>query len=598
MRSRKLKLFATGLIAITGITISCDPFENDAIPIDQQVVFNPGNNRHYILPNSSAIIDTRAFFQSLLTNVNLRITTNPVRGVLTRVDDFLLKYEPFPDFTDGKDRFIYSAVSSGGTVLKSDTAIITVSKRIGDFPCALIAVEDFVSIVPGTSVTISYLNNDRICNARESELSKSIKKNPKNGTVNLVGDQINYSPKSGFTGWDEFVYEVKFIEGANTKSSLGLVSVFIDTEPCKFDLGSDSFRFRVLPSASIDMYVVENDIVCFLDKRQLNVTISQPPKYGNAISLPNGIIRYSKLPPFDESIVDSLIYQICFRGTCKQSTVKLNRLTADRGNGLYISTTYDGPEDLSMLILVKPESSPGSGYYLNSGCTGGHIEYTTYYVDAHGTNGKFSIEYGLYDYDNPDSRKKFDFTVVLDFVGVSYNGQGVSTKYFSAYDSIDFWKGPNVYQTFEKLGTNFYNISEINIEPLKQTDLTIELDWDVGDGTRGDVRLEMMLRELKYCSGSQVLGWYSDSSFAKELLGDNEYNLFVVFVSGTAQNIKLKITLSSKNGTFNGLKKAVLFTGTYTPDLLGHPDNCGYYYYDCPSPVLRFIKQGNDIRLQ
>ena len=101
---------------------------------------------------------------------------------------------------------------------------IFIKKNIDELPCALYAVEDKVHVRSGSTVSVNFLKNDRICGINNSPLQISIHLNPRFGESKLVGDSIIvYTAGPGYTGRDELVYKISDSSGENF--SYGIISI-------------------------------------------------------------------------------------------------------------------------------------------------------------------------------------------------------------------------------------------------------------------------------------------------------------------------------------------------------------------------------------
>jgi alpha-tubulin suppressor-like RCC1 family protein len=202
--------FVTSILLL--VILSCDSFKEDFIEPRNQVTFS--QTEYYILPSSSIIIDQKSLIKESFSNVSLNVSQNPMRGELSSLDTFLLKYKPAPDFTEGKDQFVFSVLSDG-KVLKTETMTIFLKQHQDEFPCAIYTVEDRVKVKRGSSISIRVLENDRVCGTNSSGPKISIYSNPRFGEGSLEGDSlIVYTPGPSFKGLDEMVYRLTTSSGS------------------------------------------------------------------------------------------------------------------------------------------------------------------------------------------------------------------------------------------------------------------------------------------------------------------------------------------------------------------------------------------------
>jgi hypothetical protein len=147
--------------------LSCDSFKEDFIEPENQVIFS--KTEYYILPGSSVVIDLESSVKQSFINATLKISQNPLRGKLSQLDTLLWRYYPAREFLEGKDQFVFSVISDNEEIA-TETITIFVMQEVEELPCGLYAVEDKVYARSGSSVSVKFLNNDRICGINESPL--------------------------------------------------------------------------------------------------------------------------------------------------------------------------------------------------------------------------------------------------------------------------------------------------------------------------------------------------------------------------------------------------------------------------------------------
>ena len=212
-----IKNHATLLVLLT--ILSCDSFKEDFIEPEKKVMFS--KTEYYVLPGSSVVIDLESVVTKSFTNASLSISSNPNRGTLFQLGPLLLKYDADRDLLN-TDQFVFSVLSEG-QVIATETMTIFLKKDLAELPCALYAAEDKAYVKSGSTVSVSFLKNDRICGVADSP-QISIHLNPRFGESKLVGDSIIvYTPGPGYSGRDELVYKVADSSGENF--SFGIVSI-------------------------------------------------------------------------------------------------------------------------------------------------------------------------------------------------------------------------------------------------------------------------------------------------------------------------------------------------------------------------------------
>jgi hypothetical protein len=206
---------------------ACDSFSPE--PPDQ-IIFSTD---YYTLPGSSTVIDLKSVIEQSYANISLSVSQEPLRGALTELDPFLLKYEPGPDFKEGSDQFVLSAVFDNTTV-RSQVINIFLKEQTLDFPCGLYAIEDDVRVGEKKAVSVNPVTNDYLCEINGAP-DLSIYIMPKFGDAIISGDSIIFTPGPSFSFGDELVYGL-----SNTGSDdkvYGIVSfnkMKIETLPISF----------------------------------------------------------------------------------------------------------------------------------------------------------------------------------------------------------------------------------------------------------------------------------------------------------------------------------------------------------------------------
>ena len=134
------------------------------------------------------------------TDVNassLTITTMPLNGTASVVG-VNIQYAPNPDF-NGSDTLSYSVNSTSGAPLNANVSITIVD--INDAPEA---VPDVVSVLENTPTVIAILANDSDIDG--SVTTATITTGPNNGSIQITGNEVTYTPNDNFTGSDSFSY--------------------------------------------------------------------------------------------------------------------------------------------------------------------------------------------------------------------------------------------------------------------------------------------------------------------------------------------------------------------------------------------------------
>ena len=147
-------------------------------------------------------------------------------------------YTPNAGFT-GTDTFSYTLRDSNGATSNVATVTITVEASRGN--TAPVANDDYVASVSGAAVSIPVLNNDSDSGSSLSGENIEIVSQSPNGSAEVVGNSIRYTPNSAFTvGVDTVTYQVSDSEGASSNATVSI--------------------YRVLSSAAWQNPVIANDV--------------------------------------------------------------------------------------------------------------------------------------------------------------------------------------------------------------------------------------------------------------------------------------------------------------------------------------------------
>ena len=146
--------------------------------------------------------------------------TSTAGGTVTVNPDGTIDYTPPADF-NGTDTITYTVTDPDGL---TDTATITVTVTpVNDAP---VAVDDDDVTEELTPVTIDVLGNDTDVDG--DTLTIASVGTPANGTAEIVGGQIVYTPNVGFEGTDSFVYTVS---DGNGGTDTATVTVEVEKAP-------------------------------------------------------------------------------------------------------------------------------------------------------------------------------------------------------------------------------------------------------------------------------------------------------------------------------------------------------------------------------
>ncbi len=158
--------------------------------------------------------------------LTLSIQNAPANGSATVISSGI-RYTPNAAF-DGTDTFTYLITDAGGL---TDSA--TVSVTVSNVNVAPLASDDSASTPEATAVTISVLAND--IDADGDALTIDSVGLPNNGTAVIQGGAIVYTPDNGFSGDDEFLYEISDTSGASASALVTVAVSSVNQPPVAVD---------------------------------------------------------------------------------------------------------------------------------------------------------------------------------------------------------------------------------------------------------------------------------------------------------------------------------------------------------------------------
>ncbi|MDD5016736.1 MAG: Ig-like domain-containing protein, partial [Eubacteriales bacterium] len=177
------------------------------------------------------------------------------------VDGANITYTPNKDY-NGTDSFTYTVTDSGGL---TDTATITVAvTQVNDAP---VAVNDEADTPEDTEVTVDVLDNDFDVDTyaglngndlhNVSEFSIASVGEPAHGSVEIVDNELVYTPETNYNGDDTITYEMSDGHGGSAGATLTVHVGAINDSPVAND---DVMNTDEDTEASVDVLANDTDI--------------------------------------------------------------------------------------------------------------------------------------------------------------------------------------------------------------------------------------------------------------------------------------------------------------------------------------------------
>ena len=321
--------------------------------------------------------DTDADGSDTHTVTNL---STPSNGTASVNGDNTVLYTPGSGFT-GIATFTYTA-NDGTEDSNSATVTVTVSAA----NTAPVAVADAASTETDVAVTINVLSNDT--DVDSDTLSVTNLTQPSNGTAAMSGDNVLYTPSSGWTGTDTFTYTAN--DGTEDSSS---ATVTVTVAAAGVPVAVNDTGAGAENANNININVLSNDTDS--DGGSLTITnLTQPSNGSVAIKPQNNTVNYTPNSGFTG--VDTFTYT-ANDGTSDSSVVTVTVTVAAANNApVAVNDTASTVEDVAVNISVLANDTDADGDSL------------TVANLTQPTNGSVTVS----------SNNKVDYTPNSGFIGV------------------------------------------------------------------------------------------------------------------------------------------------------------------------------------
>jgi Ca2+-binding RTX toxin-like protein len=178
------------------------------------------------------------------------------------------------------------------------------------------AVDDSAETDADIPIDIPVLDNDNDPDGDLDPFTLSVVSPAANGTAEVVGIQVRYTPDPGFAGVDSFTYQVCDAIGLCDTAIVTVTVVGTNSPPDAVD--DQAVAQSGVP---VDIAVLGNDTDPDGDLDPTSLAVVDPPASGTATVMGAGI-RYTADPDFVGD--DSFTYQVCdFTDLCDQATVTI-----------------------------------------------------------------------------------------------------------------------------------------------------------------------------------------------------------------------------------------------------------------------------------
>ncbi len=258
-------------------------------------------------------------------NANSAVTlyTGPSHGTVELKTDGDYTYTPELDFI-GKDNFYY-IVCTNDPPADCDTVNVTVTVIADEIQNGPVANDDETETTINTPVTSNLLANDYSPSGESMVLNEEPLTGPSHGTVAINSDgQYTYTPEYGFTGTDQFTYEVCGL--VTDVCATATVTIVVDDAEDNRIFAADDAVFTY--GEAVSGNVLTNDIYPGTVTLRVNRTPLVSPSHGTVVLNADGTFTYTPEKGFEG--VDYFVYEICDSdlGVCDDATVTITVLPA------------------------------------------------------------------------------------------------------------------------------------------------------------------------------------------------------------------------------------------------------------------------------
>lgn len=481
---------------------------------------------------------------------SVAVQTQPSHGTAA-VSNGQIVYTPANNTWSGQDTFTYKITGASGA---TSTATVTVTVN----PLVAPTVgNDSASTYQNNAVSVNVLSNDTSGSGAFSSIA--IFTNPSHGTaVVQANNTILYTPATGYTGSDSFVYRY-----TNAYGSTANGTVSISVNPIIQPVAAND-NVTLVRNSNVAINVLSNDTPG--SGTVTSVAVLSNPSNGTAVVQSNNTILYTPASNYTGSDSFTYRYTDSFNNTAS-ATVNISVTFPPVGtsplNGTYVisRTTQNAYPQFSTITAAVS--------HLNSYGISGAVTFLLKDTSYTNTNESFPLTV------NPIANSSATNTITFKpYTGVNVNITASNVNNYTGIPAIFYLNGSD-YLVFD--GSNTTNGTTRNLT-LNNTDyidyIQRSVFWIASNGSNGATNITVkncnIKQAIKNQGGKFCVGVYSGNNG----IGDN--NTMTVGAA-TANNSNLLIT----NNDFMNVKQGVYFNGgstlttnvTVTKNDLGAVDN-------------------------
>jgi len=369
-----------------------------------------------VLSNDSDVEDGKPTLDS---------ATNPQNGSV-KIDNNKIEYTPNSGFS-GEDSFEYSVIDKSGIKARGKVTV-NVNTKDNHAP---IAKNDSITTEYESKVVIDVLSNDS--DADGDNLTIKSVSSVKNGTAEIKDNKIEYTPNSGFSGVDKFIYTISDENGAEANAE---VAVNVSKKPNSAPIAKDDYA-GIKEDNSILVDVLSNDSDADGDKLDLSIN-SKPQngvaeiKSGKVLYTPN--LNYNGSDSFEYTISDgkaksSAIVTIDIEAVNDRPVAKDDKITTKDNEKVIIDVLSNDSDVEGDALTIKLISKPAKG---SAQIEDNKIEYTP----EEGSLGDIEFNYTVVDSNSAESKATVTIRVTSSSEKPNTNVLDPLEKFTKIFDGI------------------------------------------------------------------------------------------------------------------------------------------------------------------
>ena len=364
-----------------------DELGNTTSNFDFNLIITPQNDVPITVDDNATTNEDEAVQVDVLANdsdsdnainaASVTVQTAPTKGITSvNTGTGVVTYTPNDD-ENGADSFTYTVADASSGVSMAATVTITIT-AVNDAP---VAVADMENTLEDTAVTINVAANDSDVDTGDSVDTATIVivANPTDGSVAIVGGQVEYTPDANFNGSDNFSYTIEDQNAATSNAAMVTINVgSVNDVPT-----AANDEAMVDEDGEVDINVLANDTDIDGTIDTATVQVMATPANGTAFVDMSGLITYTPNANFNGN--DSFTYTVQDdeSGTSAPATVTIT-----------INSVNDAPVSENDTVVLLEDASLSINVLGNDSDVDGTLDVASVVVVDGPSSGTAVVEAG------------------------------------------------------------------------------------------------------------------------------------------------------------------------------------------------------------